>query len=223
MLLSLQNITKVYKRQTVLNNINLIVNEGEIHFLIGPNGSGKSTLMNIILGVALADKGEIDLRIKPNQIGSSLSANTFFPHLSAKKNLAYYAAALGIKHYRAESNPFFTLLEQYGKKRVRKYSSGMKKVLSLAIAFIGEPKLLILDEPTNFLDIDNKNVFMDLLRRLSANGTALLIPSHHTSEIAQLNGICSFIDKGTIKHTNDTSAIVAQFGNLENAYKHYTG
>jgi ABC-type multidrug transport system ATPase subunit len=222
MLIALQNIYKKFKGQLVLKDVNLTINEGEIYFLIGPNGSGKSTLMNIVLGIVFADEGQVQMQLKANQIGTSLSIDTFFPNLSAKKNILYYAEVFGINKYDVNENPFFSILSEYGKKPVRKYSSGMKKVLSLAIAFINKPKLLLLDEPTNFLDIKNKAVFKDILARLKNNGTAVVVSSHNTEEIESIAGICAFLHKGVVKYVAETTTVLAEFGSIANAYKHHT-
>jgi len=125
--LRLTNICKKYGSNTVLDNINLNVQPGEILFLVGKNGGGKSTLFNIILNLIFPDQGSVEINSARQNVGSCLTSLTLFPNKNAFENLKYYAMQLGIKKFEISLNPLFPLFTDEYKKPVKGFSSGMKK------------------------------------------------------------------------------------------------
>jgi len=134
--LRLTNICKKYGSNTVLDNINLNVQPGEILFLVGKNGSGKSTLFNIILNVIFPDQGSVEINSARQNVGSCLTSLTLFPNKNAFENLKYYAMQLGIKKFEISLNPLFPLLIVDIKNQVKDFFWGMKKSLQFLILFL---------------------------------------------------------------------------------------
>lgn len=207
-LVSLRNVTKKYGKFVALNSASLSVGRGEICGLIGENGAGKSTLIRIINGLTLPTSGELaifghtkpeDIRCSRSRIGYMPDANASYPNLSASDNLLVRCMEWGVPRANAEGILRLVGLEGAGKKRAGSFSMGMKRRLDLAIALLGDPEFLILDEPTNGLDpmgiVEVRNMLFDINRRL---GKTILISSHNLEELHKLATRYEFISHGRI-------------------------
>lgn len=159
-MIELQNINKYYKESHVLKNVNLNVRKGEIYGLIGKNGAGKTTIFKIILGLTQFDKGKLiisesknrrDLIKNRKKIGFFIGHN-FFGYLSAKDNLKYYCQLKGIKDTKEINRVLKLVGLDKNNKIFKSFSMGMKQRLGIANSLLGNPEILILDEPTNGLD-----------------------------------------------------------------------
>jgi ABC-2 type transport system ATP-binding protein len=220
--LRLTNICKKYGSNTVLDNINLNVQPGEILFLVGKNGGGKSTLFNIILNLIFPDQGSVEINSARQNVGSCLTSLTLFPNKNAFENLKYYAMQLGIKKFEISLNPLFPLFTDEYKKPVKGFSSGMKKILSLAIAFLPTNlKLLLLDEPMEFLDMHAKEIVKAALMNYNKNGVTLLIASHNPEDISYFKGDCCFLVEGKIQQVISYLDIIETHETILNAYQHF--
>lgn len=192
--LKIDNLSKKYGEVTVLKNINMHINEGEIYGLIGRNGAGKTTIMKMILGLTNITSGSIKLwgnsvnsinKSFYSRLGVNLDFQGFYPELSAYENLKVFANIRGITRADAIEHS----LEQVGllrekDKKFKKFSLGMKKRLGLANAIMHEPEFLILDEPTNGLDPIGISEFREYLMAISKNqDITIMISSHLLSEL----------------------------------------
>lgn len=211
-ILRIENLTKSYDKNTVLKNINLEINEGSIFGLIGPNGAGKSTLMKSILGLVKKDSGKITLYGKEvnekNQketnknLGSLIENPSSYDHLTAYDNLDIICDMKNIKKDNIDE-----LLNEVGlfkskNKKVRDFSLGMKQRLGIAIALIGNPKFLILDEPINGLDPYGIEEMRDLFQNIVKNSnTSILISSHILDEIEKISTHIGILKNGVLTYS----------------------
>ena len=182
-ILSLKNIDKTYGKEQVLHNISFDIEQGEICGLIGENGAGKTTLMRILLGLIQSDKGEIK-SVSQHKIGSIIESPALYPNLTGRQHLQYYKTRFGLKTDIIEMLELVHLPEQSWDRKVKNYSLGMKQRLSIAIALLDNPELIILDEPVNGLDpqgiSDLRKMILNLRDQL---GVTFLISSHILSEL----------------------------------------
>lgn len=192
--------------EVVLNGISLGVEEGSIYGFLGPNGAGKTTTLRLILGLLRKQQGSISIFGKEfernrveilRKIGSMIESPSIYSHLTAVENLRVLQ-----KVYRCPKSRIGEVLElvgltNTGKKKAGEFSLGMKQRLSIAIAMLNEPKLLILDEPTNGLDPNGIIEIRELLRRLNRqNGITVVVSSHLLAEIERLVTHIGIINKG---------------------------
>ncbi|MBP8250433.1 MAG: ATP-binding cassette domain-containing protein [Chitinophagales bacterium] len=195
-------------KETVLSDINLQVPTGSIYGFLGPNGAGKTTTLRLLLGLLKKQDGEINIFNQPfekNRIdilrktGSLIESPSLYAHLSAKENLAILQKVYQCKHSRIEEVLKIVGLENTGKKSTGKFSLGMKQRLSIAIALMHEPELLILDEPTNGLDPNGIIEMRELLKQLNKDlGMTILVSSHLLAEIEKMVTHVGIINKGKL-------------------------
>ena len=211
-ILRIENLTKSYDKNTVLKNINLEINEGSIFGLIGHNGAGKSTLMKSILGLVKKDSGKITLYGKEvnekNQketnknLGSLIENPSFYDHLTAYDNLDIICDMKNIKKDNIDEILNEVGLFKSKNKKVRDFSLGMKQRLGIAIALIGNPKFLILDEPINGLDPYGIEEMRDLFQNIVKNSnTSILISSHILDEIEKISTHIGILKNGVLTYS----------------------
>lgn len=211
-ILRIENLTKSYDKNTVLKNINLEINEGSIFGLIGPNGAGKSTLMKSILGLVKKDSGKITLYGKEvnekNQketnknLGSLIENPSFYDHLTSYDNLDIICDMKNIKKDNIDEILNEVGLFKSKNKKVRDFSLGMKQRLGIAIALIGNPKFLILDEPINGLDPYGIEEMRDLFQNIVKNSnTSILISSHILDEIEKISTHIGILKNGVLTYS----------------------
>lgn len=205
-MIKIENVTKKFKENTVLNNVSINFEKGKIHGLIGRNGSGKTVLMKCICGFIPVTSGSITVRNKvinkkntPENIGLIIETPGFLPNYSGYRNLKFLADISG----KANKNAIIRSIESVGldphsKKHVGKYSLGMRQRLGLAQAIMEDPDLLILDEPMNGLDKDGVKDMRDYLLKLKEQGKTMLIASHSAEDIEILCDTVCEMDKGVL-------------------------
>ena len=192
--IEISRLTKLYKNGRGIKNINLTVEEGDIVGLLGPNGSGKTTIMKCILGLNRYSKGTIkvfgsDIVEKfegvMSEVGALVEAPAIHKDLTAYQNLALRAGIYGgVPKARIERVLDMVHLLQYRKDKAGRFSLGMKQRLGLASAFLTEPRLMILDEPVNGLDIEGVVEVREIIKKMrDEKGTTFLISSHMAGEI----------------------------------------
>ena len=235
-IIELKNIAKSFGKQNVLKNINLNVQQGQIVGLIGPSGSGKSTIIKIALGMEVADKGtaEIFEAKMPNRkllskIGYMAQTDALYMTLTGFENLKFYAKMKGIKSSELQLQIDHVAevvdLKDALNKRVEGYSGGMMRRLSLGIALLGNPKLLILDEPTVGIDPALRRKIWRELKRIKNNGQSILITTHVMDEAEQVDEVALILDGNVIaldspknlKRQYDVSSIEDVFLKAEGA------
>lgn len=193
-------------REKTLSGINLQVERGSIYGFLGPNGSGKTTTLSLILGLLDSPDGSIEIfgqHLHSNRIdvlkkiGSLIESPSLYGHLNAKENLNVYRTVYGASKERVEEVLHIVGLGEAGKKTVKKFSLGMKQRLSIALALLPDPELLILDEPSNGLDPAGIIELRELIKRLNRDhGMTILISSHLLGEVEKMVTHVGIILKG---------------------------
>ena len=192
-----------------LADINLQVNRGDIYGFLGPNGSGKTTTLSLLLGLLKNQQGTIEVLGKNLQthrqevlskVGSLIENPSLYNHLTAKENLEVYREIYGASKGRLQEVLQIVGLSETGSKTVKQFSLGMKQRLSLALALLSKPELLILDEPTNGLDPAGILELRNLIKKLNEQeGITFLISSHILSEVEKMVNQIGIIYKGRMK------------------------
>lgn len=202
-MLSCRNITKKYKNVTVVDNLSFQVEEGEVFALLGSNGAGKTTTIKMILGLIRKDSGEIEKK-EGLTIGYSPETPFFPPFLTGREALTYYAKIQKIDKTLI-SNLVGELLEVVGledsKTKIKVYSKGMLQRLALAQALLGNPQLLILDEPTAGLDALGRVEMMQLIGELKKQGKTIILNSHILNDIERVCDRGIIMKKGKVLKT----------------------
>ena len=208
-ILQTRNISKSYRHFKALDNISITLEAGHVYGFIGENGAGKTTLMRILTGLSFQTEGTYSLFGKENyrqiqdirrRIGSTIEEPTLYPEFSAYRNLELQRILLGNPD-KSVCDDLLKLLDLYDvrNKRVREFSMGMKQRLGIALALVGKPELLILDEPVNGLDPKNISALRTLLKKLNEErGITMLISSHILNELYLLATDYIIIHKGKI-------------------------
>ncbi|MGI5164517.1 ABC transporter ATP-binding protein [Spirillospora sp. CA-253888] len=222
-------LTKRFGRITAVDAVDLAVGEGDRYGLLGPNGSGKTTLVRMLLGLVYATSGEIEVLGLPMprraaqvlpRVGALVEGPGAYRHLSGRANLRHMDAAGPGGSRRGRRARVEAVLDRVGlggvdERPVRAYSLGMRQRLGLAAALLGEPRLLILDEPTNGLDPQGIHEIRDLLNELNAAGTTILLCSHLLSEVEELCTRVGVMDRGRLVLQADMAEVRAPTGQVE--------
>jgi ABC-2 type transport system ATP-binding protein len=201
-----RGVTKRFGKVTAVDDLSLEVHPGMVTGFLGPNGAGKSTTLRIVLGLVAPTEGSATVLGMPYRslpeptktVGAVLEAQSFNPLRSGRNHLGVLASASGIPQGRVDE-----VLEQVGlaaaaRRNAGTYSLGMRQRLGLAAALLGEPRILILDEPANGLDPQGIRWLRDLLRGFAREGNAVLVSSHVLTEMAQLADEAIVINRGRL-------------------------
>jgi ABC-2 type transport system ATP-binding protein len=188
------DLRKRYRKTTAVDGLSFKVRDGRITGFLGPNGAGKTTTLRILLGLVHATSGKatIDgrryrlLEDPVRRVGAVLEATNFHPKRSGRNHLRTLAAAAGVSTPRVDELLEFVGLGNVARRKVGGYSLGMRQRLSVAGALLGDPQLLILDEPANGLDPEGIRWLRDFLRSSAASGKTVFISSHVLGEMQQL-------------------------------------
>ena len=202
--LRLTGVSKSFGRQQVLNGLDLSAYPGRVYGLLGLNGAGKSTAFNVALGLLRPDAGRVEIQGVPfsrrglAQVGASINGPALFPQLSARRNLLVHCRLTG-----TSPQVITPLLERVGltgvgRKRAGSFSTGMKVRLSLAMALLNDPEVLILDEPQNGLDPQGIIELRDLVRNLADEGRTVIVSSHQLGEIARMSDDIGVLSTGRL-------------------------
>ena len=201
-----QGLTKKYGSIVAVDGLSMEVPRGRIFGLLGPNGSGKTTTLSILLGLTRQTSGNFSLfggggshTDALHRIGAIVETPAFYPYLSGRRNLAYFQGITG-KGNRAELD---SLLDTVGLgtragDKFQNYSLGMKQRLGLAYALLGDPEILILDEPTNGMDPAGMAEIRDLVRRLGTGGRTVLLSSHLLHEVEMVCDSVAILSRGKL-------------------------
>ena len=191
--ITVERLVKRYGETMAVDDLSFIVEAGRVTGFLGPNGSGKSTTLRALLGLIRPTSGEAlvmgkpfhELRNPVRSVGASLDAKDVHPGRTGRGHLRTLAAAAGLPNSRVDEVLEMTELTPARDRRVKGYSMGMRQRLALAAALLGDPKILMLDEPANGLDPQGMRWLRDILVALAAEGRAVLISSHVLSEVEQ--------------------------------------
>lgn len=195
-ILNINGISKSYKKVKALNNLSLQINQGEVYGILGPNGSGKTTTLGIILDVLKSDSGSFSwFGQAPNKesrkkIGSLLETPNFYPYLTARQNLSLVCKIKQVEESEVDRVLTVVNLIERANSKFRTFSLGMKQRLALASALLGDPDVLVLDEPTNGLDPQGIAEVRTIIKDLAAQGKTIIMASHILDEVEK---ICSHV------------------------------
>ncbi|HTW04279.1 MAG TPA: ATP-binding cassette domain-containing protein [Streptosporangiaceae bacterium] len=229
-MIEVSDLTKRYGPTLAVDALSFDVRPGAVTGFLGANGSGKSTTMRLILGLDAPDAGEAriggrrfrDLRWPLREAGSLLEARAFHPGRSAREHLAALAASNGISRRRVDEVLGLVGLAGAARRRAGKFSLGMGQRLGLAAALLGDPPVLLLDEPVNGLDPAGIRWIRDLLTSLAAEGRAVLVSSHLISEMALLAEHLVVIGQGRLLADTSVAQMSAGSSSLEEAFLELT-
>ncbi|CAN5573365.1 ABC transporter ATP-binding protein [soil metagenome] len=221
-----RGISKYYSDIVALDRVDLDVEAGQVHGLVGPNGAGKTTLLGLLLGVATADAGTLEILGRPVErslavadgVAGFVDGPGLYPSLTARQNLTAVATLRGIRHGRADR--VGDALEQAGlvdvaDARVRGYSLGMRQRLGLAAALLTRPRLLVLDEPANGLDPAGERHVHRLINQLTDDGVAVVLSSHRMDDLASLCGDVTILVTGRVVFSGPVEKLAAESGVLD--------
>ncbi|MFN8110918.1 MAG: ATP-binding cassette domain-containing protein [Thermoleophilia bacterium] len=192
-MLSVERLTKRYGRRTVVDDVSFTVAPGRVTGFVGPNGAGKSTTMRMMLALTTATRGRVrfdgrpyrDLTDPLRHVGAVLDADCLHPGRTARGHLRWMAAGNDIPAGRVEHTLEIVGLASAADRRVGTFSLGMRRRLCIAAALLGDPAVLVLDEPMNGLDPDGMRWFRRLLLDLAGEGRTVLLSSHLIGELAR--------------------------------------
>ncbi len=204
-IISLINLSKSYRKQAVLNNINLTIDSPGIYALVGPNGVGKTTLLNVVTNIQPASSGSVEILGKSNKDQtvfkevSYLQDNTvLFDYLTGYDHLKYVCDVNKINKKRVREVASYVGMSNYLDKKVGNYSLGMKQHLLLAMSIANRPKLLLMDEPLNGLDPTSSILMRKILLELVENNTTIILSSHNLAEIDRVTKQVLFLKDGKL-------------------------
>ena len=228
--IAITGLVKTYGKQNAVDNLTANIAQGRITGFLGPNGAGKSTTLRCLVGLSnptsgsalIFDKQYRDLDNPLTKVGTVLDSRGFHPALTGRQNLRVVAAAAGIADSRVDEVLEMVELTEAAKKRMKNYSLGMKQRLALAGAILGDPEILILDEPANGLDPAGIAWLRKFLRKLAEGGRTILVSSHQLAEMQNTVDDVLIINKGKLIASGSMKEVIGE-GTLQDAFLALTG
>ncbi|MDO9333657.1 MAG: ABC transporter ATP-binding protein [Dehalococcoidales bacterium] len=236
-----KDLHKSFNDHKAVNGVSFTIGKNEIFGLLGPNGAGKTTTIRMLSTVLEPDVGEVTIsgfstRQQPDKVRSIIGVCpqelALYEELTALDNLTFFGRLVGLnsRETRAQSMANLALmeLEQRAKGKVSKFSGGMKRRVNLAIALMGHPKLLFLDEPTVGIDPQSRNKIFETIQGLRTNGMTVLYTTHYMEEADRLCDRVAIMDGGKIVAIDTPRALKAKLGDpdkttLEDVFLKLTG
>ncbi|MGH8201664.1 MAG: ABC transporter ATP-binding protein [Steroidobacteraceae bacterium] len=213
--LEVRGLTKRYGQKTAVEDLSFTVSQGQIFGFLGPNGSGKTTTMGMIFGVIHPTHGHISLFGKSNRealarrrVGGTLEQPNLYPQLTGRENLQVVAAIKGLDKSCVEPALAAVGMLEACDREARACSLGMRQRLALAAAMLGDPELLIFDEPTNGLDPEGMREIRQLLLRLSRAGRTILISTHLLDEVEKICSHVAILRYGRLQRSGPVASFV---------------
>jgi ABC-2 type transport system ATP-binding protein len=220
-----RGINKCFGDVVALDGVDLDVTQGQIHGLVGPNGAGKTTLLGLLLGLAVADGGRLEILgtpveralAVPDGVAGFVDGPGLYPSLTARQNLAALARLRG---HDARTAGIDEVLDQVGltdvaDDKARGFSLGMRQRLGLAAALLTKPRLLVLDEPSNGLDPSGKRHVHRVLTRLAADGTSVVVSSHRMDDLEALCSEVTILATGRVVFSGPLNKLAAENRELD--------
>ncbi|XVU27194.1 ABC transporter ATP-binding protein [Actinoplanes sp. CA-054009] len=225
-MIELRELSKRYGRRVAVDGLSVTVRPGVVTGFLGPNGSGKSTTMRMILGLDAPDHGDArvggvtytQMNWPLKSVGALLDAGAFHPGRSARAHLAALAASNDIPGARVDEVLGIVGLTGVAGRRAGTYSLGMRQRLGVAVALLGDPGVLLLDEPVNGLDPEGIRWIRELLRGLAAEGRTVLVSSHLIAEMALTADRLVVIGRGRLLAETTVAELAASGDGLEDAF-----
>jgi ABC-2 type transport system ATP-binding protein len=229
-MIAARGLTKRYGRTVAVRDLTFTVRPGVVTGFLGPNGAGKSTTMRMLIGLDRPDAGQAtvngksyhQLRLPLREVGAMLEARSFHPGRSARAHLGALAVSNAIPGHRVEEVLTLAGLEAAARRRAGGFSLGMAQRLGIAAALLGDPGIVILDEPVNGLDPEGVRWIRNLMKSLAAEGRTVLVSSHLISEVAQTADDLIVIGKGRLLAHTTVAELSATASSLEDAFLRLT-
>src|SRR5579863_8862162 len=215
-----ESLTKRFGTVAAVDDLSFALEAGTITGFLGPNGAGKTTTLRMLVGLASPTSGRTlvferayaELENPALRIGAVLEATDFHPGRSGRDHLRMLATAVGVSDSRVDEVLNLVELQGAAKRRVKGYSLGMRQRLGLAAALLGEPELLVLDEPANGLDPEGVRWLRDFLRSFASEGRTVLVSSHVLAEVAQTVDQVLIINRGRLVIESSLEGLTARVG-----------
>ncbi|MFN5966559.1 MAG: ABC transporter ATP-binding protein, partial [Pseudanabaena sp.] len=207
-MLEVRKICKSYGKKRVLQDLSFAIQSGEVYGLLGPNGAGKTTTISILCGLIKADRGSVMMNgqtasgAMQSLIGIAPQENIFYKSLTCEENLRFFGQLYGLNNELCRKQAKYCLelvgLGDRAKSIADTLSGGMQRRLSMAIALVHQPQLVVLDEPTTGLDIEARYEIWEVIRNLSSQETAILLTTHLLDEAERLCQRIGIIKQGSL-------------------------
>jgi ABC-2 type transport system ATP-binding protein len=221
-ILSLKNLDKKYGKVHAVNNLSFDIKKGNVYGILGPNGSGKSTTLGIILNVVNKTSGEFswfDGKLTTHdalkKVGAIIERPNFYPYMTASQNLSLICSIKSISTEKIEEKLKTVNLFERRNSKFSTFSLGMKQRLAIASALLNDPEILILDEPTNGLDPQGIHEIREIIKKIAANGTTILLASHLLDEVEKVCSHVVVIRKGVKLYSGKVDEMTASKGLFE--------
>ena len=217
-MIQVEHLTKRYRNATAVDDLSFSIPRGRITGFLGPNGAGKTTTLRALLGLVLPTSGTAtvagrryrELAAPLQTVGAVLEASNYHPARSGRNHLRVLATAAGISRSRVDKVLAEVELSDAARRRVGSYSLGMRQRLSVAASLLGEPELLVLDEPANGLDPEGIRWLRNFLRSYAADGGTVFVSSHVLAEISQLADEVLIIHRGKLVAQQSVAELIAR-------------
>ncbi|GIF26657.1 ABC-2 type transport system ATP-binding protein [Actinoplanes tereljensis] len=218
-----RGVTKCFREVVALDGVDLVVGHGQIHGLVGPNGAGKTTLLGLLLGLAAADSGSIEILgtplrqalDTPDGVAGFVDGPGLYPSLTARQNLAALARLRGLGPAGIDDVLDEVGLADVADDRAHGFSLGMRQRLGLAAALLTRPRLLVLDEPSNGLDPAGKRDVHRILTRLAADGVSVVLSSHRMDDVETLCSEVTILAAGRVVFSGPLGKLAAENDELD--------
>jgi ABC-2 type transport system ATP-binding protein len=225
-MITARGLTKHYGRVAAVRDLTFTVRPGVVTGFLGPNGAGKSTTMRMLIGLDRPDAGGATVNGRPyrelrrplREVGAMLETRSFHPGRSARAHLGALAVSNAIPERRVEEVLRLVGIEAVARRRAGKLSLGMAQRLGIAVALLGDPEIVILDEPVNGLDPEGIRWIRAMLKSLAAEGRTVLISSHLISEVAATADELIVIGQGRLLAQTTVTELAATADSLEDAF-----
>ena len=221
-ILTVDHLTKKFGHLTAVKDLSFTIEKGNVYGILGPNGSGKSTTLGVILGVVNPSGGDFrwfdgntDTHQALKKVGAIIERPNFYPYMSAEKNLELVCKIKGVPRTKIREKLELVGLWDRKDSKFSTFSLGMKQRLAIASALLNDPEILILDEPTNGLDPQGIHQIREIIKKIAAQGTTILLASHLLDEVEKVCSHVVILRRGEKLYAGPVDGMMASHGFFE--------
>ncbi len=221
-ILSVNNLTKKFGALTAVKDLSFQIEKGNVYGILGPNGSGKSTTLGIVLNVVNRTSGNFawfegntSTHNALKKVGAIIERPNFYPYMTAIQNLKLVCKIKEVPNHKVEEKLELVGLLERKNSKFKTYSLGMKQRLAIASALLNDPEILILDEPTNGLDPQGIHQIREIIKKIAAQGTTILLASHLLDEVEKVCSHVVILRKGVKLYSGTVDGMLASHGFFE--------